>query len=98
MRHTLKTNTVVFQDVWDEKKTYEVRRDDRNFKLGDELLLVETYHTGEEMDMGAPLQYTGRYVLLDVMHKLKGEYGLLPDFCVLGCSYIQCGDGYEEEA
>jgi hypothetical protein len=67
-RHILKTDREVFKVKWDEKKPYEIRFDDRNFQVGDELLLVETFYSGEEMKDGKPLEYTGRFVLVDITH------------------------------
>jgi len=49
MVHELKTDSAVFQAVHEGKKTFEIRKNDRNFKVGDELWLKETVYTGEEM-------------------------------------------------
>ena len=84
-RHILKTDTDVFDLSWNEEKLYEIRLDDRNFKVGDELLLVETFYTGEEMKAGKPLEYTGKLICVTVTHKLKGVYGLKDNWCILGC-------------
>lgn len=51
MIHELKLSTVYFLDVILGKKTFEVRKNDRNFKLGDLLALNEydtklQYYTG----------------------------------------------------
>ena len=93
-RHVLKTDSTVFEAVWDETKNYEIRFDDRNFKIKDELLLAETIYTGFETKQGKPLEYTGRYVIVDIIHKLKGQYGLKDGWCVLGTSFIMAGDNF----
>lgn len=41
MDHRLKTQRKFFNDVCDGKKTFEVRKDDRNFQVGDKLILEE---------------------------------------------------------
>jgi Domain of unknown function (DUF3850) len=41
MRHELKTVQPFFEMVWSGEKTFEVRFDDRNFKVGDRLALLE---------------------------------------------------------
>ncbi len=75
--HTLKTDPEVFQAVIKKLKTYEIRKDDRGFNVGDFLLLQETKYTGKEMLKGKPLQYTGRELDVEVTHILRGPiYGL----------------------
>lgn len=41
MDHRLKTEKKFFNAVCDGKKTFEVRKDDRNFQVGDKLILEE---------------------------------------------------------
>ena len=72
--HELKTDPQVFDDVVSGKKTFEIRKDDRGFEVGDLLILRKTQHTGAEMANGAPLKYTGT-VYVYVTYILRG-YGL----------------------
>lgn len=84
MVHELKTDPVVFQAVSEGSKSWEIRKDDRNFKVGDELWLKETVHTGEEMENGAPLEYTGRILARKVTYILHGPvYGLADRWCIM---------------
>ena len=46
MQHRLKTLTKYFDAVCDGKKTFEVRKDDRDFQIGDTLVLEE-YENGK---------------------------------------------------
>jgi hypothetical protein len=57
------------------EKTFEVRKDDRGFHAGDELLLRE-YNPSTCSYTGAELQYTITYVLTGM--------GIKPGFVVLG--------------
>ena len=41
IEHFLKTWPEYFQAIWDGKKTFEVRKNDRDFKVGDMLVLQE---------------------------------------------------------
>lgn len=50
----LKTDPQVFQDVLDGIKTFEIRFNDRDFKVGDEILLKETQFTGVQMKSDEP--------------------------------------------
>lgn len=52
--HALKTLPGFFSDIVKGTKTFEVRKNDRNFKMGDKLLLQEFLpdkgYTGEEWE------------------------------------------------
>ena len=95
--HVLKTDTKVFQASWDEEKQFEIRLDDRNYETGDDLILVETLHTGDEMLKGKPLVYTGRWLAVQVTYKLKGGYGLKEGWCILGTA-VEMGEEYQAES
>ena len=72
--HVLKTEQPFFDDVWNGRKDFEVRLNDRDFKVGDRLELIEVTENA-----------TQRYILKDVKYILKGgQYGILPDYVVLG--------------
>lgn len=74
--HEVKTWREVFQDVWDHRKTFEVRRDDRDYKVGDLLIQREYDKDGRT--------WTGRRVRGRITYKLAGgQFGIEPGFCVL---------------
>lgn len=52
--HNLKTHVDPFCRVWSGAKTAELRKDDRDFKMGDTIVLREYKHRKQE--------YTGRWV------------------------------------
>lgn len=66
MIHVLKIEPQFFEAVIDGKKTFEVRQNDRNFRVGDYLLLKELNDTRQRI-------YTGRTALLRVTYILKDE-------------------------
>ena len=65
-RHTLKTWPEYFGPVWDRTKTFEVRKNDRNYQVGDELLLREYDLLSDE--------YSGRHIACEVTYLLDGTY------------------------
>ena len=82
--HELKTDPGAFQAVLDGRKTYEIRKNDRRFSVGDELLLRETRFSGAEIALGKPLEYTGRELTVRVSHMLTGPiYGLAEGWSIL---------------
>ena len=77
MRHELKSWPKFFYPVWDGAKEFEVRRDDRNFKVLDSIILRE------HLDGGI---YTGREVGAVITYILRSAdfEGVAPGYCVLG--------------
>lgn len=76
--HYLKTETQYFQDVEKGKKKFELRKNDRNFKIHDILHLEETFNG----------DYTGRKLPpIEIQYILKGEqaekYGLKKGYCII---------------
>lgn len=76
MIHALKTEPQYFEAVINAKKTFEVRRNDRDFRVGDYLALNELDDTREG--------YTGRSVLLRVTYILDDELFCKSGFIIMG--------------
>lgn len=75
--HELKTWTEYFDKVVDGTKTFELRKDDRNFEVGDKLILKDYDRFRES--------FTGRKEFREITYKLDGgNFGLEKGFCVLG--------------
>ena len=75
MIHQLKQASIYFEDVTSGRKTFEVRKNDRNFKVGDYLGLNELNPDGKE---------TGRSALFRVTYVLNN-----PEYCKEG--YVVLG-------
>lgn len=85
--HELKTDPKPFSEVFDGRKTFDIRRDDRGFEVGDMLILRETILTGEEMKSGRELEYTGRISARTVTHIMRGPvYGLADGWVIMSIS------------
>lgn len=72
--HELRLASMYFEDVASGKKSFELRKNDRNFKVGDTLRLKE-YIAGKE---------TGRYIDTDIVYMLDDYTGLADGYCILG--------------
>lgn len=81
--HELKCLPEYFHEVWTVKKRFELRKDDRDFRVGDRVLLRE--FDGEK--------YTGREVMCGILYILRGcpEYGLADGYCILSLGNIVRG-------
>jgi hypothetical protein len=79
--HELKTWPDCFHAVSSGNKPFDVRENDRNFQVGDILLLREYDPETEE--------YTGQATTRWVSYVLQGgAFGIQPDWCVLGFSKL----------
>ena len=84
MVHELKTWKEYFQLVANGEKPFELRKNDRDFKAGDELLLLEY-----DKDNNT---YTGRKLHQRITYVLKGDeaekLGLKENYCIMGLEKI----------
>ena len=77
--HELKVLPRYFKALLDGTKNFELRKNDRDYKVGDDLLLKE-YVKG---------MYTGRKVYKRITYIFKGgEYGLDKDYVILSLKEI----------
>jgi hypothetical protein len=82
--HELKTWPVFFGAVLNLTKTFEVRKDDRPYALGDELFLREFVPQGQTQKG----YYTGRSCYRKVNYILKGEDFCKKGFVILGIEVL----------
>jgi hypothetical protein len=84
-KHVLKCWPEFFQPVFDGKKNFELRKNDRDYKVGDVLVLRE-WEPREDDTHG----YTGRECTRIIKYKLDNltqftpVRGLAKDYCILG--------------
>jgi Domain of unknown function (DUF3850) len=95
--HQLKSDPGPFKAVANGFKTFEIRRDDRCFVVGDVLMLRETQYSAAEMhpkdgSNPKPLAYTGNAVLAEITYKvmLRQYVSEAPaDVAVLGIKLLK---------
>ena len=76
MEHELKVLPQFYNGISSHRKTFEIRKDDRDYQVGDRILLRE--FDGEK--------YTGnqtRRIITYILRDAK-EYGLADGYCILG--------------
>jgi len=76
MEHELKTLPEYFWEVRNKNKTFELRKDDRDYKAGDTLRLKEWNY----------VKYTGRECVRTIKYTLRDceKYGLKKGYVILG--------------
>ena len=77
-RHKLKLAKMFFEDVRLGRKSFELRKNDRDYQIGDILEL-------REMDNGEP---TGRVIEKEITYILEGFAGLKEGYCILALADI----------
>lgn len=82
--HQLKCWPPVFHHVATGKKTFEYRKNDRGFLVGDILCLSE-YLPVKKI-------YTGKYIMAKVVYIVYGgQFGIPSEYCIMG---IKCVPNY----
>ncbi len=81
MIHKLKTVQPFFNEVKEGIKKFELRKNDRDFKKGD-LLIIEEYDTEEVMESSKG--YTGKAFVVKVDYILENYTGIQNGYCVMG--------------
>lgn len=72
--HDIKIANEFYDDVASGKKKFELRKNDRGYKVGD-MLDMEEYKAGEP---------TGRHIMANIIYMLEDYTGLEEGYCILG--------------
>ena len=80
--HTLKCWTEQFAEVLSGRKTFEFRRNDRGFAVGDVLDLRDFDPVG--------MKYSGQFELRRVTHILSSGFGLPKGYVVMSMEAVEC--------
>ena len=73
-QHELKIAVSAYEDVISGKKSFELRKNDRGYKQGDSLKMLE-FKDGK---------HTGRMIDADIIYMLEDYTGLTEGYCILG--------------
>ena len=80
--HELKIKYEYFKEVLRENKTFELRKNDRDYQVGDLIHFVKT--DGNEYIICSQVVFRIIYILKDVP-----QYGLDKDYCILGIKRLE---------
>lgn len=74
--HIIKELPEYFRAAKEGRKRFEIRRDDRDYQIGDTLQLAEFDGTG----------FTGNFMEVKLEYVLRDcpQYGLMPGYCIFG--------------
>lgn len=95
--HELKILPQYFEKVLDGSKTFEIRKDDRGFEVGDILVLKEFQQGSIDCTQGEPIEvekrgYTGRVIEKEISYIFNGGapgMGLRKEFSILALKDIK---------
>ena len=74
--HYIKCESTFFEDVINNRKPFEVRKNDRDYRAGDDMILKEWDKDLQE--------YTGVEDRVTIIYMLGNYPGIEPGYCVLG--------------
>lgn len=86
MIHQLKTLPTFFKAVQEEAKTFEIRKKDRGFAVGDYLALNE--YTADSV-------YTGRCMLVRIIYILDNPYYCKEEFVTMAITPCRISDKHD---
>jgi hypothetical protein len=91
MTHDLKTWQPYFEEVWHGRKRFEVRKNDRDYKVGDYLDLME--YLPEESKQSGNDVYGPRSVTCRIDYILEGgNFGIEPGYIVMSITIAEMWD------
>ena len=80
MEHELNIYPQYFEDVISGKKKFEIRKNDRKYRVGDILILKEWDN----------IKYSGREARAEVIYLIDDKFvGIQPGYVVMGISLIR---------
>lgn len=83
MLHELKIKSNFLNDIISNKKTFEIRKDDRNFKVGD---IISFIYSREDSYMFKGIY---RYEIIYKLAYCDFPEGLKKDYCLLGIRKVK---------
>ncbi|MEW8993092.1 DUF3850 domain-containing protein [Clostridium sp.] len=90
--HELKILPSYFEEIKSGEKAFELRKNDRNYQVGDVLLLKEFNLNKKYEDIeGNETYYSGRKILMTITYIFKDDsnnFGLDKDYVILGIKEI----------
>lgn len=88
MIHELKLNSKYYYDSLMNIKTFEIRKNDRNFKIGDILKLVEYFPVLIEGKYKGEIVFTGQFHYKQITYILDDQEYLREGYVCLGLQPI----------
>ena len=98
--HILKVDSEFWPHLLSGEKPFEVRRDDRSYKVGDYLILRQTKFSGSDMAHGMPLEYVDDPIVFQVTYALyiEAKFGVtLGPVAVMGIKPVDHRFTWNEE-
>lgn len=83
--HELKTINPYFNDVWGGIKNFEIRKNDRDFKINDWIVLKE-YDSEKNI-------YSGREITVYITYILNDFHAIKENYCIISFKTLELING-----
>lgn len=81
--HNKKLIQPYFDDVWNGNKTFEIRKNDCDYQVGDLLILREFDKKTDK--------YTGDWIMTKIIYKIENFVGIEEGYCILEIKVLERG-------
>lgn len=85
--HILKLHEKYWNDVMSGRKTFELRKNDRDFKVGDRIHFLKVVDGIAVKGMAQDVN--GNIFRITYILKKAPQYGLDPNYCILGIKEVE---------
>jgi len=96
MTHELKCHPEPFQAVKRGEKTFEFRKDDRDYRVGDTLRLREWKPDVKWEGGGEPVGYTGEMLHRTITYIIREGFGIPEGYCIMSIASLPIEGGTQD--
>jgi hypothetical protein len=86
--HELKIADKFYHAVWSGKKTFEVRKDDRNFQVGDHIVFKLCHFSFDQLHLPIWEIARGEWIIIYKLSAADFPDGIKDEYCVLAIKKV----------
>ncbi|MCP3663975.1 MAG: DUF3850 domain-containing protein [Gammaproteobacteria bacterium] len=85
--HILKTDPVHLEKSWQNIEQFELKKSDKDFEVGQRIILTETHYTYNDVKKEKPLEFTSRLAYQGIIHISGGTPDKLHGWFLIGTEF-----------